>query len=154
MRQKGRLTQAREAGPNGPSRSGDGPWAIAAPRSMIIYMAAPFARGAVWLARRSAAVLLALTVSGLTAGLVLYLAGAGRGGNVAWAVVGVCGAGYALWAMGEALARGRIGVDVIALLAVVGALAVGEPLARRAHLGHAEGAVSPLRRRARRSAPR
>jgi hypothetical protein len=35
---------------------------------MIIYMAAPFARGAVWLARRSSAVLLALTVSGLTAG--------------------------------------------------------------------------------------
>ena len=92
-------------------------------------MAAPFARGAVWLARRSSAVLLALTVSGLTAGLVLYSAGAGRAGNVAWAVVGVCGAGYALWAMAEAFRRGRIGVDVIALLAVVGALAVGEPLA-------------------------
>ena len=83
----------------------------------------------VWLARRSAAVLLALTVSGLTAGLVLYLAGAGGAGNVAWAVVGVCGAGYALWAMAEAFRRGRIGVDVIALLAVVGALAVGELLA-------------------------
>jgi heavy metal translocating P-type ATPase len=92
-------------------------------------MATPFVRSAVWLARRSAVVLLTLTVSGLVAGLVLHLAGAGDAGNVAWAAVGVCGAGYALWAMGEALARGRIGVDVIALLAVVGALAVGELLA-------------------------
>ena len=92
-------------------------------------MAVPFVRGGVWLARRSAAVLLALTVSGLTAGLVLHLAGAGGAGNVAWAAVGVCGAGYALWAMAEAFRRGRIGVDVIALLAVVGAMAVGELLA-------------------------
>ena len=96
---------------------------------MIIYMAAPFARGAMWVARRSAAILLALTISGLTAGLVLHLLGAGGAGNGAWAAVGVCGAGYALGAMAEAFRRGRIGVDVIALLAVVGALAVGELLA-------------------------
>src|SRR6516225_7867983 len=86
-------------------------------------------RGAVWLARHSAVVLLALTVSGLAAGLGLHLAGMGGAGDAAWAAVGVCGAGYALWAMGEALARRRVGVDVIALLALAGALAVGELLA-------------------------
>ena len=43
--------------------------------------------------------------------------------------MGVCGAGYALWAIAEAFARGRVGVDVIALLAVVGALVVKELLA-------------------------
>jgi len=86
-------------------------------------------RGAAWLARHSAVVLLALTVSGLAAGLGLHLAGMGGAGDAAWAAVGVCGAGYALWAMGEALARRRVGVDVIALLALAGALAVGELLA-------------------------
>jgi len=86
-------------------------------------------RALAWLARRSAAVLLALTASGLAAGLALHLAGAGGAGDAAWAAAGVCGAGYALWAMGEALRRGRVGVDVIALLAVAGALAVGELLA-------------------------
>ncbi len=87
-------------------------------------------RGALaWLARHSAAVLLAVTTSGLAAGLFLHLAGAAGGGDAAWAAAGVCGAAYALWAMGEAFRRGRVGVDVIALLAVVGALAVGELLA-------------------------
>jgi len=88
-----------------------------------------FIGGAGWLARRSAAVFLAVTVSGLAAGLILHVAGAGRAGDAAWAAAGVCGAGYALWAMAEALRRRRAGVDVIALLAVVGALAVGELLA-------------------------
>src|SRR5215831_2840701 len=92
-------------------------------------MAAWLTRRARWLARHSALVLLALTVSGLAAGLVLHLAGAGGAGDIAWAAVGVCGAGYALWAMGEALRQRRVGVDVIALLAVAGALAVGELLA-------------------------
>jgi cation transport ATPase len=44
-------------------------------------------------------------------------------------VVGAGGAGYALWAMGEAFAHRRLGVDVIALLAIIGALVVGELLA-------------------------
>jgi heavy metal translocating P-type ATPase len=88
-----------------------------------------FIGGAGWLARRSAALFLAVTVSGLAAGLILHVAGAGEAGDVAWTAAGVCGAGYALWAMAEALRRRRAGVDVIALLAVVGALAVGELLA-------------------------
>src|SRR5215469_15745677 len=73
--------------------------------------------------------LLTLTASGLAAGLLLWLAGANSARDAVWAAVGICGAGYALWAMGEALRHHRVGVDVIALLAVVGALAVGELLA-------------------------
>src|SRR5215469_5552338 len=100
------------------------------PRPAVVNIAGCwFIGGAGWLARRSAAVFLAVTVSGLAAGLMLHVAGAGRAGDVAWAAAGVCGAGYALWAMAEALRRRRAGVDVIALLAVVGALAVGELLA-------------------------
>ena len=89
-------------------------------------MAAPFAHGGVWLARRSATVLLALTVSGLTAGLVLHLAGGA--GNVAWAAVG-CAEPVTPCGRCRTFRHGRLGVDAIALLAVVGALAVGELLA-------------------------
>jgi heavy metal translocating P-type ATPase len=92
-------------------------------------MAGWFARNAVWLGRYLAMVLLPLTAAGLAVGLGLHLAGAADAGDAAWAAVGVCGAGYALWAMGEALTQGRVGVDVIALLALAGALAVGELLA-------------------------
>ncbi len=82
-----------------------------------------------WLARHVAAVLLAVTASGLVAGGLLHLAGAAGAGNAAWLAAGACGAAYALWAMADALRRGRMGVDVIALLAVAGAIAVGELLA-------------------------
>jgi heavy metal translocating P-type ATPase len=81
------------------------------------------------LARRSAAVMLAMTAGGLAAGLALYAAGSGRGASIAWLAAGLLGAGYALWAVAAALLRGRMGVDVIALLAVGGAIAVGELLA-------------------------
>ena len=117
------------SGPNGLRQAADGLWAAAALQAMIINMAVWLARLPRWLARHSAVVLLALTVSGLVAGLVLHLAGVGGAGNIAWAATGVCGTGYALWAMAEAFRRGRVGVDIIALLALVGALAVGELLA-------------------------
>jgi heavy metal translocating P-type ATPase len=42
---------------------------------------------------------------------------------------GIIGAAFSLWTMLAGLHRGRLGVDVIALLALVGALAVGEYLA-------------------------
>ena len=42
---------------------------------------------------------------------------------------GALGAAYSLWTMLDSLRRGRLGVDAIALLALVGALAVGENLA-------------------------
>jgi heavy metal translocating P-type ATPase len=74
-------------------------------------------------------VVLALTASGLAAGLLLHAAGASDAGNAMWAAAGGCGAAYALWAMADALRHHRVGVDVIALLALTGAMAVGELLA-------------------------
>src|SRR5215468_8705359 len=65
--------------------------------------AAWFGRGAAWLARHSAVALLTLTASGLAAGLLLWLAGATGARDAVWAAVGICGAGYALWAMADAL---------------------------------------------------
>jgi heavy metal translocating P-type ATPase len=82
-----------------------------------------------WLARYTAAVLLAVTVAGLAVGGLLRLAGAADAGDAAWLAVGACGLAYALWAMVGSLRRRRIGVDVIALLALAGAIAVGELLA-------------------------
>jgi heavy metal translocating P-type ATPase len=82
-----------------------------------------------WLARRVTAVVLMATLSGLAAGGVLHVAGAGGAANRAWAATGVCGTAYALWVMAGALRHGRVGVDVIALLAVAGAVAVDEFLA-------------------------
>src|SRR5215467_7653189 len=93
-------------------------------------MSADSARhGWAWLARHSAVAMLAVTASGLAAGLLLHTAGAGGAGNASWAAVGGCGAAYALWAMADAFRHGRVGVDVIALLALTGALAVGELVA-------------------------
>src|SRR5579859_3724288 len=82
-----------------------------------------------WLSRHAAVGLLIVTVAGLAAGLLLRLAGAAHAGDLAWFAVGGCGAAYALWAMADSLRHRRLGVDVIALLAVAGALAVREFLA-------------------------
>jgi heavy metal translocating P-type ATPase len=82
-----------------------------------------------WCVRNEAAVWLAATGAGLAAGLILHVAGIGADGNAAWAAAGILGSVYALLAMAEALRHGRVGVDVIALLALVGAIAVGELLA-------------------------
>ena len=60
------ISWPRWAGPNGLWRADDRLWAAAGPRAMIISMAVRFARGVVWLGRRSAVVLLALTASGLS----------------------------------------------------------------------------------------
>jgi heavy metal translocating P-type ATPase len=81
------------------------------------------------LTRNTAAIMLMLTASALLTGLVLHAEGVARAGNGAWLAGGLLGAGYALWAVAEALRGGRVGVDVIALLAVAGAIAVGELLA-------------------------
>jgi heavy metal translocating P-type ATPase len=83
-----------------------------------------------WLGRHVAAGLLAVTVAGLAVGAVLRLAaGNASAGNTAWLAVGACGVGYAFWAMADSVRRRRVGVDLIALLALVGAIAVGELLA-------------------------
>ena len=93
-------------------------------------MAAGHFRAArLWLARAAEMAPLIVTVSALFAGAVLHLAGAPGAGDGAWIAAGACGAAYALWAIADSLRRRRMGVDVIALLAVCGALAVGEYLA-------------------------
>jgi heavy metal translocating P-type ATPase len=82
-----------------------------------------------WLAPRAAAAMLAVTVTGLAAGAAAHLAGAGHAGDAAWLVTGAAGAAYAVAEMAAALRRGQFGVDVIAVAALVGALAVREFLA-------------------------
>jgi heavy metal translocating P-type ATPase len=88
------------------------------------------ARGALaWLSHRSAPLLLAVTTAGLAAGGLGRLAGAGAAADLAWLATAACGLGYALWVAVASLWRGRLSVDIIALLALVGAVAVGELLA-------------------------
>jgi len=88
------------------------------------------ARGALaWLNRQSAPLLLAATTAGLAGGGLAYLAGAGGAADLAWLATAACGLGYALWIAVASLRRGRLSVDVIALLALAGAVAVGELLA-------------------------
>ena len=73
--------------------------------------------------------LLGFSLSGLLVGGLLHLAGAGSVGNLMWIVVAGGGMALALRGMVEALRVRRLGVDVIALLALVGAVVVGEYLA-------------------------
>ena len=72
---------------------------------------------------------LALTVCGLVGGGILHWAGLGAGGNLVWIMAAGCGIALSLYSMVMSLLVGRLGVDVIALLALVGAVAVGEYLA-------------------------
>jgi heavy metal translocating P-type ATPase len=84
---------------------------------------------AAWLGRRSAALLLGATAAGLAAGGMARLAGAGSVADGWWLTAAVFGLGYALWSAADSIRRGRLGVDVIALLALAGAVAVRELLA-------------------------
>jgi heavy metal translocating P-type ATPase len=85
--------------------------------------------GASWVRRRGSTAVLAFAVAGLAVGAVLHLSSSGKAGNLLWIVVAICGALYAVLSMVEGLRIGRVGVDVIALLAVVGAVWVSEYLA-------------------------
>ena len=82
-----------------------------------------------WLGRRSAALLLGVTAVGLVAGGVALLAGAHGVADGCWLVSAAFGLGYALWSAADGIRHGRLGVDVIALLALAGAVAVREFLA-------------------------
>jgi len=86
-------------------------------------------RSRIEISRLVAPTLLALTGACLGLGAILHLAGAGAAGNTLWIGGGVVGALYSAWTMLDSLRRGRLGVDVIAVLALVGALLVGEYLA-------------------------
>ena len=82
-----------------------------------------------WLGRHSALLLLMAAAAGLAAGGLAKLAGAGGVADGCWLVSAGQGLGYALWEAVYSLRRGRVGVDVIALLALAGAVAVRELLA-------------------------
>jgi cation transport ATPase len=82
-----------------------------------------------WWERRGALVALLASLGALAAGGLLHLVGAGSAGDAAWTAVGAWGVAYAGWTMAAALRGGRVVVDVIALVALAGALAVGEVLA-------------------------
>ncbi len=81
------------------------------------------------LARSPAGWVLAATLLALGGGAVARAASAAAAGDALWAAGGVVGALHATWSTGASLRRGRVGVDVVAVLALVGALAVGELLA-------------------------
>ena len=93
-------------------------------------MTASVARGArAWLARRVALLLFLVTAAGLAAGGAARLVGADQAADLLWLGVAACGVAYACWVAVAAIARGRLSVDVIALLALAGAIAVDELLA-------------------------
>jgi heavy metal translocating P-type ATPase len=66
---------------------------------------------------------------GLLAGVVASVAGSSMVADWCWAVTGALGLAAALVWVAGSLVRGRLGVDVIAVFALAGALAVGEYLA-------------------------
>jgi heavy metal translocating P-type ATPase len=72
---------------------------------------------------------LVLTVTALAGGGVLHLAGFATAGELAWVAGTVVALPPAVWWVVSALRAGRLGVDAIAVLALVGTLAVHEYLA-------------------------
>ena len=79
--------------------------------------------------REPEGLLLAVAVAGLAAGAGLHLAGMGGAGNVVWAATTMAGVVPATWWVIDAARHRRLGADVIAVLALVGTLVVGEYLA-------------------------
>src|SRR6478735_3436649 len=73
--------------------------------------------------------MLPMTVAGLLAGIALTWAGNTDVADLAWTVPSVVVAVRLAWAIVRDLAHGELGVDLIAILAIVGALALGEPFA-------------------------
>lgn len=73
--------------------------------------------------------LLVGALAGLAVGAGLALAGHGGAADLAWSVTTLAGIVPAGWWVVDAARHRRLGADVVALLALVGTLAVGEPLA-------------------------
>ena len=92
-------------------------------------MGAKRAAAARLLIQRQAVIQLGVTVAGLAVGGLLWIAGSTAAGDIAWLSVGVVGLAYAIWTMVDSLRRHRVGVDLLALLAIAGAIAVRELLA-------------------------
>jgi len=88
------------------------------------------AGGAVALTGQSNALrLLAVAIGGLAFGGLLHLLGRGDAAHVVWAATTVVGVVPATWWVVDAARHGRVGVDAIAVLALVGTLVVQEYLA-------------------------
>ncbi|MGZ4763674.1 MAG: HAD-IC family P-type ATPase, partial [Ilumatobacteraceae bacterium] len=73
--------------------------------------------------------MLSASLFGLLIGAVQRLAGTDRAGSVAWVATTVLGIALSSWWVLDAARRRRLGVDLIALVALVGTLVVGEHLA-------------------------
>ena len=86
---------------------------------------------AAWLLvqQQQAVIQFGATVAGLAAGGLLRIAGSSAAGDIAWLIVGAVGLAYAIWTMADSLRRHRVGVDLLAVLAIAGAIAVRELLA-------------------------
>ncbi|GAA3766428.1 heavy metal translocating P-type ATPase [Salinactinospora qingdaonensis] len=74
-------------------------------------------------------ILAMLALGGLAAGALLHLAGLPGAGDAVWLATTVLCTGVAAWWVVEGLRRRQLGTDVIALLALVGTIAVQEFLA-------------------------
>jgi heavy metal translocating P-type ATPase len=72
---------------------------------------------------------LVVSIAGIITGGVLWVAGSHDGANVAWAVTTAVGLLPLVWETLVGLWRRQAGVDLIALLAMAGSLALGEYLA-------------------------
>ena len=75
---------------------------------------------------RLGASLLIASLLGLAAGGLVHLMGSSRVADVVWAALTVLGLAPAFGWVVAALRRGSVGVDLIAVLALVGTLAIGE----------------------------
>jgi cation transport ATPase len=73
--------------------------------------------------------LLWISTAGLTVGGLLHLLGNPDAAHVVWAMTTVVGVVPATWWIIDAARHGRVGVDAIAVLALVGTLVVREFLA-------------------------
>jgi heavy metal translocating P-type ATPase len=71
----------------------------------------------------------AATLALIVAGGALHLLGAPSAGDAVWAATVAVMLVPLTWSIARTLARGRVGVDAIALVAMAGALAIGEYLA-------------------------
>jgi heavy metal translocating P-type ATPase len=82
-----------------------------------------------WDPRRATRTVVALTVLGIAGGAVVWFAGRPSLANLVWAGTTAVALVPLVFSIVASLRRGEVGVDVIALLAMGGALALGEYLA-------------------------
>ena len=82
-----------------------------------------------FLTRRGHELLFAVTAGGLAAGAAAHWLWSPDAAGAVWSLVTLFALAPAVWWVGKDLARRRFGSDVIAVLALAGTLAVGEPFA-------------------------